>query len=90
MTYTRRRKIEAKYVTKKHGNYHPNFDLKTCVHISLEMLGSYFVSNCREFRYFRYVALNVNKTKLASKNTSRLVDDMHDRNVSIKGNIMIY
>ena len=34
--------IEAKYATKKHGKYYPNFDLKTCVHILLEMLGSYF------------------------------------------------
>ena len=45
----------------------PTFYLKTCVHILLEIIGSYFVPGCREFRYFRYMDLNVNKTKLSCK-----------------------
>ena len=90
MKYTRRRKIEAKYVTKKHGKYYPNFDLKTCVHISLEMLGSYFVPYCREFIYFRYMDLNVNNNKIACKNKIRIVDDTCECDVSITGEIMIY
>ena len=53
-------KIGAKYVTKKHGKYDPTFDLETCVHISLEMLGTNFVPDFKEFRYFRYINLNVN------------------------------
>ena len=67
--------IQPKYLTKKHGKYYPTFYLKTCVHISLDMLGSYFVPDCREFRYFRYIDLNVNKTKLSCKNKIRLVND---------------
>ena len=83
------KKIEAKYVTKKNGKYYPNFDMKTYIQISLEMLGSYFVLDCREFRYFRYIDLNVNKAKLSYKNKSRLVDDTRECDVSIIGEIMI-
>ena len=28
-----KKKIEAKYVTKKHGKYYPTFDMKTCIQI---------------------------------------------------------
>ena len=52
------------------------------------MLGSYFVPHFREFRYFRYMDLNVNKTKLSCKNRSRLVDDTLDYDVSIAGKII--
>ena len=54
------------------------------------MLGSYFVPDCREFRYFRYMDLNVNKTKLSCKNKNLLVDDTRECDVSITGDIMRY
>ena len=80
-----KKKIEAKYVTKKYGKYYPTFDMKTCVHILMEMLGSYFVLDCREFRYFGYIDLNVNKAKLSYKNKIRLVDDKREYALSITG-----
>ena len=85
-----KKKIEAKYVTQKHGKYYPTFDLKTCVHILLDILGSYVVPDCREFKYFRYMDLKVNKTKISCKNIHRLVDDIRECDVSITGEIMIY
>ena len=59
----KKKNVEANDVTKKYGKYYPTFYLKTCVHILLDMLGSYLVPDCREFRYLRYMDLNVNKTK---------------------------
>ena len=76
LTYTRRKK-RSQICNQKHGKYYPTFDLERCVHILLEMLGSYFVLDYREFRYFRYTDLNINKTKLSCENKSRLVDDTH-------------
>ena len=54
------------------------------------MLGSYVVPDSKEFRYFRYMNLNANKTKLSCKNRSRLVSDMRECDVSITGKIMRY
>ena len=89
MTYTRRKNRSQVY-NQKHGRYYPNFDPKTCVHISLDMLGSYVVPDSREFRYFSYMNLNVNKTKISCKNRSRIFSDMHECDVSITGKIMRY
>ena len=54
------------------------------------MLGSYFVPDFREFRYFRYMDLKVNKTKLSCKNINLLVDNTCECDVSITGEIMRY
>ena len=48
-------KIYSKYATKKHGKYDRTSDLKTCRHISFEMLGSIFCPDCRYLRYLRYM-----------------------------------
>ena len=48
-------KIQAKYVTKKHGKHDPTLDPKTCGHISFDMLGSYFHPDCRDLIYLRYI-----------------------------------
>ena len=86
----KKKNIEANYISKKHGKYYPTFYLKTCVHISLDMLGSYIFPYCREFRYFRYMDLNVNKTKLSCKNKIRLVDDTPECALYITGEIIRY
>ena len=81
----KKKNIEANYISKKHGKYYPTFYLKTCVHILMEMLGSCFILDCREFRYFRYIDLNVNKAKLSYKNKSCLVDNKREYALSITG-----
>ena len=60
-----------------------------CSHM-LKIVGSYFVPDCREFRYFRYMDLNVNKAKLSCENINLLVNNTCECDVSITGDIMRY
>ena len=54
-------KIQARYATKKYEKYDPTSDLKTCGHISFEMLSPKFHPDCRYLRYLRYIYLKVEK-----------------------------
>ena len=43
--------------------YDPTSDLKTCGHISFDMLSSNLLQNCRGLRYLRYIYSNIDKNK---------------------------
>ena len=66
----------AKYVTKKYGNYDLTSDLKTCGHISFDILGSIFCLGCRYLRYLkclRYIDLKVEKKTVVQNKTVLLL-----------------
>ena len=48
LPHMKRKKIEARYVTKKYERHDRTSDLKACGHILFEMLSSNFLPVCRK------------------------------------------
>ena len=65
-TYEKKQNISQLH-DKKHGKHDPTSDLKTCGHISFEMISSNFSLDCIDLIYLRYMDLKVNFLKLSCK-----------------------